>query len=294
LATTYHTVQDVVKELQHVEEVTYGTTPASPTFVNSGGIQEIAETTEISTKRYRSLGNEDIYKLLKCGELYSFSTTYNPATTALMRYGTEVAGGAGTIEKALSFLYSHKINAVENFILFKGCRTDSIDVEITPDDLTVTQNWICQDITTPSSAHGLGTPVFASDFSGTPLCGTDTGSNPLTINSLNYDCIRFRFSVNRNLDARRVIGQQKISFLIPSIRDIEIDFDILIKDTATIADVKTLVARSASFVINSTGPKTATFTNLQLERYERTVSADSNEILMASFSGTATGVTVTA
>ena len=293
MATTYHTVQDVVKELQHVEEVTYGTTPASPTFVNSGGIQEIAETTEMTTKRYRSLGNEDIYKLLKCGEIYSFSTKYNPATTALMRYGTEVAGGAGTIEKSLSFLYSHKINSVENFILFKGARTDSIDVEIVPDDLTVTQNWICQDITTPNSAHGLGTPVFASDFSGTPLCGPDTGANPLTINALNYDCVRFRFSVSRNLDARRVIGQNKISYLIPSIRDIEVDFDILIKDTVTMADVKTLVARSASIVINSTGPKTATFTNLQLERYERTVSAESNEILMASFSGTATGVTIT-
>ena len=292
--TTYHTVQDVVKELQHVEEVTYGTTPASPTFVNSGGIQEIAETNEMTTKRYRSLGNEDIYKLLKCGEVYSFSTKYNPATTALMRYGTEIAGGTGTIEKSLSFLYSHKINTVENFVLFKGARTDSINVEIVPDDLTVTQNWICQDITTPNSAHGLGVPVFASDFAGTPLCGPDTGANPLTINALNYDCVRFRFSVSRNLDARRVIGQNKIQFLIPSIRDIEVDFDILIKDTATMADVKTLVARSASIVINSTGPKLATFSGLQLERYERTTSAESNEILMASFSGTATGVTVTA
>lgn len=293
---TYHTHVDVVKELGYVEETTYGTTPTSPTFTNVGPVTNFHYTNDITATRYRVLGKEDIATGLKCGELYSFEFEYSPATTTFPRYGTEAqGGGAGTIDKSLSIAFSHKLDAVENYVTLAGARTDSISLEWTPEDVTVRQNFIAKNISTPNTAHGLGaSTVFASDFSGTPLCGTDAGTNPLTINSLNYDCIRFRIDINRNLDARRIIGSQQIAYLVPGNRDINIDFDILAKDNVTIADAKALTARTASMVLNSTGPKTLSLTGLQLEKHDVTFASDSNEIVMYTFSGFAKAATLTA
>lgn len=287
MAAVYHSIADVTRQVQYVEETTFGTTPTNPTFINAGGVMSINDSTEITAKRYRVLGSEDIYRGLKCGELYSFEITYNPSTTALIRYGTEIAGGgSGSIDKSLTILTSFKINNVENFLVFRGCKTDKIEIEVTNDDMVVTQNFICKDISTPASAHGLGaSTVFAAAFSGTPLCSVDTGANPLTINSLTYDTVRFNISWNRNLDARQVIGTGQVIFIVPTVRDIDVAFDILLKDTVTWADVKTLTARTASFVINSTGPKTISMTNLSLEKLDFELSTDSKEVLMASFSG---------
>ncbi len=293
--STPSSVVDVVKQVQYVVESTYGTTPTSPTLINAGAIIDINDTTEITAKRYRVLGSEDIYQGLKCGELYSFEISYNPSSTTFPKLGLD----AGQVA-SISLVVSYKLNGVENFVTFKGCKTDTIDFELTTEDLVVTQNFICQDITTPSTAHGLGaSTVFAANFSGTPLCSTDTGVNPLIINGQNFDCIRFKTSVSRNLDARRVIGgisggTGKIKYLVSTTRDIDVEFDLIYLDTTTLADVKTLTARTASMQINSTGPKILSFTKLQLESTEFELSAESNELFMRSFSGFAETVALTA
>lgn len=292
--TVPSSVVDVQKQVQYVIESTYGTTPTNPTFTNMGPILSLKDTTEITAKRYRVLGSEDIYQGLKCGEMYSFELSYNPATTTVPKLGID----AGQVA-SISILVSYDLNNTENYVIFRGCKADTTDIEYTTDDLTVTQNFICQDISTPSSSHGLGTPTFASNFSGTPLCSPDTGANPLTINSTTFDCIRFHTSVKRNLDARRVIGgisggTAKIKYLISTTRDIDVDFDLVYLDTTTLADVKTLTARTASMVLNSTGPKTLSFTNLQLESTDFELSAESNELFMRSFSGFASAVSLTA
>ena len=290
MSLTPSSVVDVTRQVQYTLESTYGTTPTSPTLINAGAIQDINDTTDITAKRYRVLGSEDIYKGLLCGELYAFELKYTPSTTTFPKLGLD----AGQVA-SISVVVGYNLNGVENFVTFKGCKTDKIDIEITPDDMMITQNFICQNVTTPSTSHGLGaSTTFASTFSGTPLCGPDTGSNPLTINSLNYDCIRFHTSISRNLDARRVIGSTKIAYLVSTTRDIDVDFDILYTDTVTLADVKTLTARSASMVLNQTGPKTLSFTNLQLESSKFDLSAESNELFIRSFSGFAQSVSLTA
>ena len=299
--TTLSSVADVTRQVQFAEESTYGVILTNPTLTNIGGITDISDSTDITAKRYRVLGSEDIYRGLSCGELYAFELKYNPSTTALARYGTELqGGGTGTIDKSLQILVGYKLNGVENFVVFKGCKTDKIDIEITTDDMSITQNFICQDITTPSSStHGMGSPVFAAAFSGTPLCSTDTGVNPLTINSITYECLRFHASVSRNLHAVSIVGGPsagagKIAYLVPTVRDIDIDFDLLYYNTTTMADVKTLTARAASMVINSTGPKTFTMGNLQLESTKFDLSAESKEVFVRSFSGFAQTCTLTA
>lgn len=282
----------ITKHLQYVEETTYGTTPTStPSFTNAGSIIDLRETLEESVNRYRRLGSEDMYKQLETGELYSFEVTYQPTASTLIKYGTQAPGGTGTIEKSLSFVYSEDINDTENYVFFEGAKCDRTRIEVTPTSVLVTQNWICQNITTPSSSHGLTTPTFASADTGTPWVGADGGSNPFTHNSNNYDVDRFVIEVERNLDAIQVNGQTQISFLVPTNREITGEFDVLRKDTTLIADMKTLAQRTASYVLKS-ATSTVSFTNMVLESLKATHRASATSVPRDTFTYSATAISV--
>jgi hypothetical protein len=271
------------KKLQYIEESTYGLTPtASPVFTSAGEIESVSETTELALKRYRSLGMEDLYQFLKNGQMYSFEVVYQPISSALIKYGTQAqGGGTGTIDKSLSFLYSEDINDIENYVFYKGARCDQVSVEVTNDSVKVSQNFICKDITTPSTTHGLTTPTFASANSAAPWTGTDGGSNPFTHNSNNYDVDKFKFTVARGLDAIRPNGETLIKLLIPTIRTITGEFDVVRKDTALITDCKNLTARAASYVLKSS-VSTATFTDMVLTSFATSRQATATEALRDS------------
>jgi hypothetical protein len=164
-------------------------------------------------------------------------------------------------------VYSILLSGVENYIIFKGCKTDSVDIEITPDSLEVTQNFICKSIAAPSSAHGLGAnTVFAAASAATPLCGTD--SSQLTWNAQTYDETSFKVTVAQNLEARRTVGQQQIQYLTSTNRDITFDFIVV-------------------------GSSTLTFTNAYLTQYNYTLSAGASTTQEESYTGFARTLTVT-
>ncbi|MGI0028491.1 MAG: phage tail tube protein [Nitrososphaera sp.] len=282
-----------LKKLQYIEETTFGTTPtASPVFSSAGEIESVNENTEIAMKRYRSLGSEDLYQFLKNGQLHSFEVKYQPITSALIKYGTQVqGGGAGTIDKSLSLVYSEDINDIENYLFYRGSRCDQVDVEVTNEAVMVTQNFICKEITTPSTSHGLTTPTFAPANTGTPWTGPDSGSNPFTHNALNYDVDKFKFTVNRALDAIRPNGESLIKFRVPTIRTITGEFDVVRKDAALITDCKNLTARAASYVLKS-ATSTATFTDMVLIAFATSRPATATEALRDSFKFEAKSISV--
>jgi len=81
------------RRLQYCE-VQYGIVPtASPVFTSAGEIESVSETTEIALKRYRSLGSEDVYRHLASGQMYSFEISYQPISSALIKYGTQLQSG---------------------------------------------------------------------------------------------------------------------------------------------------------------------------------------------------------
>lgn len=287
----------IQKKLQRVEEATFGVTPvASPVFTSWGPGVQIQETTEISMQRYRNQGNRDIYTALLLEELYSFALRYQPINTAGIRYGTELPGGTGTIEKALSFLYSQLLadNATEQYTFLKGSRCDKIEIEITKAGVFVVQNFLCREITAWANAHGLTTPTFASADTAKPWVGKDSGANPLTINSNNYDTPRFKVTVQWNMQLITPNGETKAKFIEPTNRDIFVELDTWLKDNVLHQDAKALTARSASYVLNATGPKTLTLGNLYLNRRTNNVNPTANEHQIESFAGTAESISVTA
>jgi hypothetical protein len=290
-APTGHWTQ--TKKLQYVVEATFGVTPvASPVFTTAGEIESVSENTEIAMKRYRSLGLEDVYKFLKNGQLHSFEAKYQPISSDLIKRGTNAqGGGVGTIDQSLSFLYSEDINDVENYTFYKGARCDEVTVEIDNEAVMVTQNFICKEITTPATSHGLTTPTFAGPNSGAPWVGPDSGSDPFTHNSLNYDVDSFKFTVNRALDPIRPNGETLIKFLVPTIRTITGEFDVLRKDTVLMADAKGLTARAASYILKA-ATSTATFTDMVLIGYTTSRPATATEALRDAFKFEAAAISV--
>jgi hypothetical protein len=279
----------VQKQLSYVEEATFGTTPTNPTTVNAGLINELTPTTEITANKYRALGNADVAAGLKCGELYSFSVKYNPAVLTLANYGLKLDTGlTGTNGKSLSMVYSIKLSGTENYVVFRGCKTDSVDIEITPDSLDVTQNFICKSIAVPSTAHGLGAnTIFAAASGATPLCGTD--SSQLTWNAQTYDETSFKCTVAQNLEARRTVGQQQIQYLTSTNRDITFDFTVPSTGTVLMTDATAMTSRTMSIVV---GSSTLTFTNAYLTQYNYTLSAGASTTQEESYTGFARTLTV--
>jgi len=198
-------------------------------------------------------------------------------------------GLTGTNGKSLSMVYSILLSGVENYVIFRGTKTDSIDVEVTPDGLDVTQNFICKSISVPSSAHGLGAnTAFAAASAATPLCGTD--ASQLTWNSVAYDPVSFKVTVAQNLEARRTVGQQQIQYLTATNRDITFDFTISAYNTVLITDTTAMTSRTMSMTI---GASTLTFTGAHLVNYSSTLSAGGSTTQEQSYTGFARVLTIT-
>jgi hypothetical protein len=303
-----------VKIPQFVEETTYGTPPASPTFVSCGAITDLALNADIGTIKNRQLGSRDIYQEVKTGEAYTVTLKYQPFNTMFMKYGTESYNSSATdnVAKSLTILWSQLINGVEYFYVLSGARTDKLEIAVTEPKVEVTQTIIGRALnvpsTTVSAASGgvITAPSYATPNPTTtpPWSGLTGGPTPLTMNGIAYDTITFKTTVSHNLDRVKPLGETVIKFLEPTNRDIMVDFEIVYNDLSpagtfsAIADTKALTARGTGvggttfYQLNSVGPVKINFTNLYLEKYNSSDSPTANKIKSAAFSGVAQQVSV--
>jgi tail tube protein len=283
---------DIIKSYMFVEETSFATPPASPTFISAGPLVSQSQSTEIGNIKYRAVGSRDVNTGIKTAENYSFSINYNPIDTTLINYGISLPGGAGTIEKSLTFLKSQRMNNVENYILFKGCRTDSITVEVKSDGaVNVTQDFIASTITTPSTTHGLtGTPTFPPNPTQIPWTHFLPGAGPFTFNSVVVDTDSFSMTVNNNINKVYINGETIPKFVDPTQREITFSFDTFWKDTTLIADNKSFTARSMEYKLST--DKKLVFTNAYLEKNDTGDDTGSTDPKKQSLSGYATGVAI--
>lgn len=287
----------VVKPLQYVVETVRGVTPTSPTFVNSGPIQEFTPNVETNSVNYRMLGSPDLYKVLKTGERFSFDITYNPIDMNLLAKGINLTTDAtNNREQSLTFLLSQLMNAAgtlsEHYIIAKGCTCDSTSVDVSLEAVNVSQTWIANDIAIPSTAHGLTTPTFASAITDSPWTGITAGSKTLTHNSNDYVLRGFSMTVSHNTDQFQPIGESNVFATIPTIRDISGSFDVLHENNLLAADAEAVTPRSATVKL-STDTK-ITLTDMYLTSYNETISATATEAKTQSFNWVAKSATVEA
>ena len=278
---------------QAVEETVLGTTPASPTFFEIGKIHTFNVTDDTLNHKFRVLGSEDLLKAVKTGEAFAIQLGYAMFNTQFAKYGINARGaGAGSIDKSLSILWAHKVNAALQYEIASMCRINTGSISITPDMVDVNMTIIAGNKTAPNAAHGLGSPVFITPSAVDPFVGFSGGANPLTHNSLNYDIPTFTMNFARNLHAVRVNGQLNIIDNPSTIRVIDGSFDVVRKDQILKADARSLARRSAAYTIAS-GPITLTFVDMIIQQLQEGYGAADTEIIEDTYGYEATSVQLT-
>lgn len=278
-----------------MQELTRGTTPAAPTFA-AIPTREFSPVPSIENIKYRKLGSPDLYKGIKVREVYDFSISYAPIDTTLLGAMINLTGTENR-DKSYTFLISQKHNnagtLTEMYQIARGASISSVTITVNSGEVvTVDSDWIASTISDWSTTSGLTTPTYASALTQTPWSTVTTGANPLTWNAVTYDVRNFSCTVNQNPDRVMVLGDTSTRWVQPTIREITFDMDVVWKDTTLQADAKSHTPRSMSFNLNSTGPKTLTFTDATIESYDETVSADSTEAKVTSYSGYAGTVSI--
>lgn len=284
----------VIKELQWVKEVTRGTTPTSPTFA-AIPTKEFSPKISSDNIKYRKLGSPDLYKGILVRNMYDFGTTYAPVDGILLKYMVNL-GATPSREDSFTFFLSQKQNVTgtltEQYQIATGAVIDNVAISVATGELvTIDAKWIANGISTWATTSGFTGPTFAPTLSAVPWTSVNAG--PFNFNSQAYDVRNFKCTINQNPDRVFVVGQNQTTWVIPTIREIAIDVDIVYKDTTVQADVKTLTARAADFTLNSTAPTKLNFTDMYLEAYDETVSADDTKAKTVSYSGFAASVALT-
>jgi hypothetical protein len=242
------------------------------------------------------LGTPDLYKGLKVRETYDFGVNYAPIDTVLLQYMINT-GSTPSRDDSFTFVMSQKQNVsgtlTEQYQIATGCSISDVTITVKSGDvIMVESNWIANKINTWATANGFSNPTFATALSAAPLTALSPGSSAMTWNSVAYDVRSMSVKVDQNPDRVQVVGQTGTTWIQPTIREITFEMDVVYKDTTLIADSVALTPRAMVWTLNSTGPKTLTFTNAYLATYDEDVSADDTSIKSVKYTGFAENVVI--
>src|SRR3989441_9483896 len=218
----------VVKNPQYVEEATYGALPTNPTMNWIGAVDNFDPKADMQSIMVPQVGTEDLRYILKGAEVYTMDLEFGLQTSTFAKYGIgSQGGGAGTIDKSLSVLFSAKLNTVENYVQVLGSRISSFSISSQTGQLTKAKCQLqAKAIPVPSSSSPIGSGSFATDPATNPWTFYDGGANPVTIGAVNPDVREFSVTFERNLERLHVLGQSQQKFLPPKQRRITGSFTI--------------------------------------------------------------------
>ena len=243
----------VLKPPQYVVETVRGTTPASPTFVKCGPIQEFTPNLETNSVTYRQLGSPDLYKVCKTGERFSFDMAFSPVNRNFMSFGINLASEDPTYnrDKSLTIMLTQELNNAgtlsEAWIVATGCTCDSTSIDISNDAVNVSQTWIANDIPLPVFTNPFTTPTYdTTPLTGCPWNGTSAGDNILVHNSNEYVLRAFSCTVSQNTDQFQPLGTANVFATTPTIRDISGSFDVVHENSLLATDCENVTARAAT------------------------------------------------
>lgn len=285
----------VVKNLEYVEETTYRTFPANPTMLFLAQSAKWTPSEEMMNNLFRRLGSEDAFKNIQGKQVYKSTLEFDVANSTLLKYGINAqGGGAGSIDKSLSIGMSVKIAGTENFIKLPGSRINTLKLNTNPDQPSIkcSAEIHSSDITTPSVTDYIGAGAHATADATAPWSFADGGVDNITWNAVALPIIDFNVNFNRNLANKFVVGDQKIKYQLPTVREINGDFTIEWLNTTQETDMKANTARTLAWVLK-TATSTLTLTNAYLKSLAREKDADSKDTIMEKFAFDALSASIT-
>ncbi len=259
----------VVKNPQYVEEATYGTFPTNPTMSWIGAVDNFDPKADMQSIMVPQVGAEDLKYILKGAEVYTMDLEFGLQTSTFAKYGiSSQGGGAGTIDKSLSVLFSAKLNAVENYVQVLGSRISSFSISSQTGQLTKAKCQLqAKAIPVPSSSSPIGSGSFATDPATNPWTFYDGGANPVTIGAVNPDVREFSVTFERNLERLHVLGQSQQKFLPPKQRRITGSFMIVWEDVNQYTNLTSDTGVTITWVLK-TAVSTLTLNNCKIHKVD--------------------------
>ncbi len=262
----------VLKNPQYVEEVTYGTFPTNPAMSWIGVIGSCQPRADMQSIMVPQVGTEDLKYILKGAEVYSVELEYGLQNSTFTKYASQVqGGGAGTIDKSLSLLFSARLGGIsgtENFLQLLGSRIGSLTLSARVGELLRAR---CQiqgkALPVPTTSNPIGAGSFATDPALNPWAFYDGGTNPVTISAVNPDVREISVTFERNLERLHVLGQSQQKFMPPKHRRISGTFTILWEDTSQYTNLANDTGVTITWVLKS-ATSTLTLSNCKIHRLE--------------------------
>ncbi len=255
-----------------MEEATYGTFPTNPAMNWIGVVSSCGPKADMQSIMIPQVGTEDLKYIIKGAEVYAVELEYGLQNSTFAKYATQSqGGGAGTIDKSLSLLFSAKLGGqtgTENFLQLLGTRIGSFTLSTRIGELTRARSQIQgKALPVPSATNPIGTGSFATDPATNPWTFYDGGTNPVTVGAVNPDVREISVTFERNLERLHVLGQSQQKFLLPKHRRITGNFTILWEDTNQYTNLTSDTGVTISWVLK-TATSTLTLTGCKIHRLE--------------------------
>jgi hypothetical protein len=295
----------VIKEVQYVKELVPGVTPTNAVFTAIPTAEFVPVNRERSVK-YAKLGNIDITKgihdVLDC----DVRIRYAPMTLDPLFESMVKLTGPNNREDTYTFLFSQEHNEggslVEKYQIARGCKIATVNIAaLAGAVINVSAIYMATSISDWTLAHGLTNPIFAAEITDTPWSAVDTGPHPLLFEDLDngdtYDIRRVNVMINHNLERLRILNADRTLRINSGIRDINLDIDLVWKDTQVSESVKTFNPQAMQMKLNTVlGEQIITtiltFTNALLESYQEALEAENRRIKTVNYLGTADSVDI--
>jgi hypothetical protein len=234
-----------------------------------GAVDNFDPKADMQSIMVPQVGTEDIKYILKGAELYTMDIEFGLQTSTFAKYGiTGQGGGAGTIDKSLSVLFSAKLNTVENFVQILGSRIGSFTISSQTGQLTKAKCQLqAKAIPIPSTTNPIGTGAFATDPATNPWTFYDGGANPVTIGAVNPDVREFSATFERNLERLHMLGQSQQKFLPPKQRRITGSFTIVWEDINQYTNLTSDTGVTITWVLK-TATSTLTLTGCKIHKLD--------------------------
>jgi hypothetical protein len=261
----------------------------------------------VDHEEIRIQGSRKQYSDIQMGIDGTISLDYQLLDTKLLRYGLTDPNGVGTIEESLCFLFTRKINNVEEFCIARGCITEEVSISFDRVPM-VTQSFYTSSISewltlaqlkTALGVNATASVSFASAITAEPwthLTGSsDQNSTSVTVNGTASDITKMTVTCNNNLLKQKPLGYKTVKFVEAGNKVVTVSIEPYLYDNTFFLLVNNFTLFNIVGVLKASTPTVSmTVTGIHLTSYDDKSDASGGDFITNPCSGTAVDVSCTA
>lgn len=296
----------VTRQVQYTAETEgYGAGVTDPQFVNAGIITNVSIAISVDHEEVRIQGSRKQYADIMMGIDGTITLEYEFLDSKLVNYAITDPNGAGTIQESLCFIFARKIDEVEEFIIARGCVSESVSVDFdripkaSQEFYTSSiSEWLTlAQLRTALEIAETGTPKFAGAITAEPwthLYGSDEASTSVTVNGTAADITKMTVTVNNNLMKQKPLGYKKVKYVEAGNKVVTIAIEPYLYDNTFFLLVNNFTLFNVVGRLKASTPVVdLTVVGIKLNSYEDTSDASGGDFITVPTNGTAVDATIT-